>query len=120
VGGVIDLEDDWEFVGKVNFEEIKKMLDNSPNKVAVLFSRKDKRSSNKTLLSPGVWRGDVARKIVEQMIDDINPETQIKKITGRNSTIWWPVNYSIVRDIGRDWKKKYNLPRQMRMKINYQ
>ena len=115
----LHLEDDWNFIKIVDFSIAVEKLFSKDDIVAVMLSRFDKKESPKTLLSPALWKTSAARNIISKMVDNDNPEQQIKNLTGRNSSIWYPIDYPVVKDIGRKWKIENHLPKHMLSKTSY-
>jgi len=115
------LEDDWECTKKININKMFDLFKKKPNIVAVNL-RAYSKLTNRLCLSPSLWRRSYAKKMSGILVENYNPEKQIrgKRNGGKNllgkevgifNSIHFP-NKIIIRDIGRSWMVKNKLKKK--------
>ena len=128
--GVIDRHDHVGYIGLkkngfVNIVNGKKMIFDWASK-----SREDSfRALWRISFNPGMYKGRMVRELVPIMVDTLNPESQlspgwatmmgepngklIDNVVSRYDKIMWEkVSSFVVRDTGREWRKKMGIIRQ--------
>ena len=110
------LEDDWELMRPVHINQFAPPFLSGPAELACVnlraydFPEGDRR----ICLSPGLWRTSAARAIAGRMVDDWNPEKQLRpknwggraNNSGGAAEGFYGQQYPglpIIKDIGRAW-----------------
>ena len=113
---VFHLEDDWLFTKEINIDAILGSIHNQIKYIR--FPKVGAAKLDKVACQPSLWKGDLVRSLSEVMINDKDPEKQLRK--GSVSTLVddllptaaersdWP-NGPYCDDNGREWRAKRKL-----------
>ena len=115
---VLNLEDDWDFVRKIDFDWCIAALEAGAADQIRFNTRRFPKTSEMQIagLSPGLWLGSMVRAIAELLVGDFDPEKQIHYgLMGSEMDAVLPrkiIDYPgglSVRDTGRDWRDAHNI-----------
>lgn len=110
---VFHLEDDWELIHKIEFEQFCSKLQNC-HQVCLRAYDTQRPTDNNYLISfsPSLWKSKYCKLMAELLPVNKNPETFIRTLTkedpkfrfSNNTAIAFP-DYIVLKDIGREWMR---------------
>jgi hypothetical protein len=98
------LEDDWELLRRIRVDRLLKLM--ASNKELQQIALRAYRRYRWHCLSPSLLRNQFYTDAAKNMVDTLNPETQLHRIYGaqRRRVFGYPRKI-VLRDIGRDYLK---------------
>ena len=117
-GYVFHLEDDWEFVRRIDLDLAIDMVESDVSIDYIRFTKRDtpvKSEQLKPSLLPSVWDGDLVRALSAVMVDDKDPEKQLRHGQREEIDMVLPHYFpdfpggKCVVDIGREWREQHGL-----------
>lgn len=109
---VLHIEDDWEFSGNIDLEEMASRLVKT-NAYQIRFNRGGAFVRRKLGLSPALWFSSDCRDIARQLDESVNPEVQLGSLIkpGGRPIAMRSGKEIIARDIGRTWAQENGILR---------
>ncbi len=119
---VFHLEDDWSLLKPTLFSNILKRFVKYRGLYQVRLNKNPKKKSATRLygLSPCVCRKDFYEAVAKNLNPKRNPERQLRDVKSwgiaqpsKHRVMPFPKNETIVKDIGRDWRVKHGMSKEI-------